>query len=134
MDRVFGWALGTFSAVLALGIICLMLLWSPLVGPWAQERRGIANLREAQQDRQILIEEAQAKHEVSILQASAEKKAAKLRADAIEIIGAAAQRYPEYRQQEFIGAFAKALEDGKINQIIYVPTEAYIPVLEAGKR
>ncbi|HCW5282361.1 TPA: hypothetical protein OXP51_000718 [Acinetobacter baumannii] len=37
-------------------------------------------------------------------------------------------------KQEFIGAFGDALRDGKIQQIVYVPTEANIPVLEAGKR
>ncbi|MDA4958584.1 hypothetical protein PGK18_18785, partial [Acinetobacter baumannii] len=56
------------------------------------------------------------------------------RAEAIQTIGKAAKDYPEYRNQEFIGAFGEALRDGKIQQIVYVPTEANIPVLEAGKR
>jgi regulator of protease activity HflC (stomatin/prohibitin superfamily) len=71
---------------------------------------------------------------VQIIQASAEKEAAQLRADAIAIIGKAAQDFPEYRTQEFIGAFAEALKEGKITQIMYVPTEANIPITEAGKR
>lgn len=64
----------------------------------------------------------------------AELESAKLRAEAIQTIGKAAKDYPEYRKQEFIGAFGDALRDGKIQQIVYVPTEANIPVLEAGKR
>ncbi|WP_312307640.1 hypothetical protein [Acinetobacter variabilis] len=47
--------------------------------------------------------------------------------------GQAAKDYPEYRKQEFIGAFGEALREGRIQQIIYVPTEANIPIVEAGK-
>lgn len=72
---------------------------------------------------------ANAAREVLVAQARAEKEAAQLRADAIAILGAAAKQYPEYRQQEFIGAFAEALQHGNINQIIYVPTESNIPIL-----
>jgi regulator of protease activity HflC (stomatin/prohibitin superfamily) len=118
--------------VIILSLIVMALLWTPLVGPWAAERRGMAELRQAQQNRQILVEQAEAQQQVSIIRAQAEKEASELRAEAIAIIGEAAQRYPEYRQQEFIGAFAVALEEGSISQIIYVPTEANIPILEAG--
>lgn len=86
---------------------------------WAMEMKGKASLMEATQTRQIQIE-----------QAKAEKEAAQLRADAIAIVGKAAQDYPEYRTQEFIGAFAEALREGSISQIIYVPTETSIPLLE----
>jgi regulator of protease activity HflC (stomatin/prohibitin superfamily) len=71
---------------------------------------------------------------VQIFQASAEKEAAQLRADAIAIIGKAAQDFPEYRTQEFIGAFAEALKEGKVQQVMYIPTEANIPITEAGRR
>ena len=85
--------------------------------------RGKALLAEAAQTRQILIETAKA-----------EKEAAVERAEAIKIIGDIAKKYPEYRNQEYIMAFGEALKEGRINQIIYVPTEANIPILEAGKR
>ena len=132
-DRVFGWALGSGFAWMILGLIILALLWTPLVGPWSAERRGMAELRQAQQNRQILVEQAEAQRQVAILRAEAEKEAASLRAAAIEVVGQAAQDFPEYRNQEFIGAFAEALQEGKIGQIIYVPTEANIPILEAGR-
>ena len=38
------------------------------------------------------------------------------------------------KTQKYINAFAKALKENKMQQIIYVPTEANIPILEAGKR
>ena len=83
---------------------------------------GKARLMEASQSKQIMIETAKA-----------EVEAATLRAKAIEVIGQKAKEYPEYRMQEFIGAFGEAVNNGKINTIIYVPTEANIPIMEAGR-
>ena len=74
---------------------------------------------------------AEQEKQVQIEQARSELESAKLRAEAIEIVGAASQKYPEYRLQEFIGAFAQAMENGAIEKIIYVPTEANIPIIEA---
>lgn len=119
MHIVLGTAIGWFLCFIAL----CFALWQPIVGPWVQERKGFANLRQAEQERQILIE-----------QAKAERDAAELRAQAIGIVGQAAKDFPEYRLQEFMGAFAEALMSDKIEQVIYVPTEANIPLLEAGKR
>jgi regulator of protease activity HflC (stomatin/prohibitin superfamily) len=95
----------------------------PVYSVWQQGLKGEAELARAQQSRQI-----------AVAQALAEREAATARAQAIAIMGEAAHKYPEYRHQEFIGAFAEALREGRINQIIYVPTESQIPILEAGKR
>lgn len=84
-----------------------------------QTRQGQAALASAQSSRLVLV-----------AQAEAEREAASKRAEAIKIVGQAAKEFPEYRQQEFIGAFGEALHSGKIAQIIYVPTEANIPIIE----
>lgn len=110
-------------ALIVIGLIAGLMFGLPRYSVWQQEMAGKARLAEATQSRQILIE-----------QARAEKEAAVLQAEAIKIMGEAAQKYPEYRKQEFIGAFGEALKAGTISQIIYVPTEANIPILEAGKR
>ncbi len=110
------------SAVV-IALILGLMFGLPQYSVWQQEMAGKARLAEATQSRQILIE-----------QARAEKEAAILQAEAIKIMGEAAQKYPEYRKQEFIGAFGEALKAGTISQIIYVPTEANIPILEAGKQ
>jgi len=96
---------------------------APRYNVYSQEMKGRAELARADQNRQILVTQAQS-----------EKEAATLRAQAIEIMGQAAQQYPEYRQQEFMAAFGEALREGKMSQIIYVPTEANVPLMEAGKR
>lgn len=110
-----------FVAILIV-IILLMFAW-PHYKVWKQGMNGQALLAEAEQSKMIQVQTARA-----------ELESAKLRAEAIKTIGKAAKDYPEYRKQEFIGAFGDALRDGKIQQIVYVPTEANIPVLEAGKR
>jgi len=109
-----------FVVLVFIGV--LFLVW-PQYNVYSQRLSGEAALAHAHAARQVLVQQAQA-----------EKDSAQLRADAIKIIGQAAKEFPEYRQQEFIGAFAEAMHSGKINQIIYVPTEGNIPLLEAGKR
>ena len=94
----------------------------PVWTVWQQGLMGQAALKKAEQEKLILIE-----------QAKAEVEAATHRAKAIEIVGAAAAKYPEYRLQEFMGAFADALQSDKIDKMIFVPTEAQIPILEAGR-
>ena len=88
-----------------------------------QERLiGEAEFVRAEQNRRILVE-----------QARAEKDAAKLRAEAIQIVGQAAKDFPEYRYQEFLGAFGEALQNDNFSKIVFIPTEANIPITEAGR-
>jgi regulator of protease activity HflC (stomatin/prohibitin superfamily) len=118
--------LTTIGVLAVLGVVGMgvgAMVGLPIYRVWAAEYNGRAILVQAEQTRQVLI-----------TQANAEREAAVARAEAIEIVGRAAQDFPEYRQQEFLGAFAEALKDGKMNQIIYVPTEANIPLMEAGRR
>ena len=69
---------------------------------------------------------AEQEKKIQIEQAKAELESATLRAKAIEIVGEASKKYPEYRTQEFIGAIADAMSNGKIEKIIYVPTVAQL--------
>lgn len=112
--------------VVAIGVCLILFLGSffiiPMWNVWRSGLSGEALLKKAEQTRMIQIQ-----------QAKGERDAATLRAEAIKIVGQAAKDFPEYRQQEFIGAFAEALKEGKINQIMYVPTEANIPITEASR-
>jgi regulator of protease activity HflC (stomatin/prohibitin superfamily) len=120
-SSVFLTIAGVFGLVVVSGISgCLA--FGPQYRVYEQRLHGEAELARAQSARQVLV-----------AQAEAERDAAKMRADAIAIVGQAAKDFPEYRTQEFIGAFAEAMHSGKINQIIYVPTEGSIPILEAGR-
>jgi hypothetical protein len=115
--KVFG--LLTFGLIVVGSLVGLGMWGCPAYGVYSARMDGEAKRAHAEQERQVLV-----------TQAAAELEAAEKRAKAIEIVGKMAKEYPEYRQQEFIGAFAEALKEGKINQVIYVPTEANIPILE----
>ena len=110
------------AVVLFVALTALLMFGLPAYWVWSAGKAGEANLNRAESEKKIMIE-----------QAKAEVESAKLRAEAIREVGAAAKEFPEYRQQEFIGSFAQALEDGKVQQIIYVPTEACIPLTEANR-
>jgi regulator of protease activity HflC (stomatin/prohibitin superfamily) len=98
-------------------------MWAlPTYNVWRAGLTGQGELLRAEHQKKIQIE-----------QAKAELESAKLRAEAIQIVGQASKDYPEYRTQEFIGAFGEAVKSGAINQIIYVPTEGNIPIVEAGR-
>lgn len=109
------------AVVVALFIAPVLL--HPKLNVYYKEMRGKASLAEAQFYRQAKVARAQA-----------ELDAAKLQAEAIRTVGAAAKEYPEYRNQQFISAFSDAMVNGDVEKIIYVPTEANIPIIEAGKR
>ncbi len=110
--------------LLAILLFIAGCMWGyPQYRVYSQRLEGEAILARNEQQKKILIE-----------QARAEMEAAKLRAEAIQIVGEASQKFPEYRLQEFMGAFAEALKEGNIQQIIYVPTEANVPIVERARR
>jgi hypothetical protein len=103
-------------------VILALMFGIPVYSVWQQEYSGKAALAKAEQTRQILV-----------TQANAEREAATARAEAIKIMGQAAKDFPEYRQQEYMAAFGEALREGKMSQVIYIPTEANIPIMEASR-
>lgn len=113
---------GCIGSVVVVAVLAFLFWFFPTYNVWQAGLSGKAALMRAEQEKQIQIE-----------QAKAELESAKLRAEAIEIVGEASKQYPEYRTQEFIGAFGEAIKSGAIDQIIYVPTEANIPIVEAGR-
>lgn len=122
VDHNWLWFWAWRVAAFALMLTVLLMAGCPQYAVYEQRLKGHAELARAEQNRQILVQ-----------QAHAEREAAAQRAEAIKIMGQAAKDFPEYRQQEFIGAFAEAVKEGKISQIWYVPTEANIPITEAGR-
>ena len=114
------WAAIIASVAFIIILVVVLMYAIPKYRVWQQELAGQAALMRASQERKIQIEQAQA-----------ELEAAKLRAQSIEIMGEAAAAYPEYRAQEFMAAFGEALQNNPNLQLIYIPTEANIPITEA---
>lgn len=114
-------------AIVAFIAICGLFYIVPIYNVWASEQEGKAEFVRAEQNRKIKIEEAKANLEAEKLNAEAEIERAKGAAKAIEIEnGSLTENYIRYlwvRQQN-------NLSD---KTVIYVPTEAGLPVLEANR-
>ena len=119
-----------FLVVLA-GILLLIvgIAWAtPKYNVWRKALNGQATLREAEWSRQVLIQEANAKMESASLLALAEVARAKGVAEANRIIGGSLAGNEAYLRYLWI----MGLQDGT-SEVIYVPTEAQLPILEAGR-
>ena len=99
----------------------------PKYNVWSQEMDGKAEFAKAEQNRKIKVEEAKANLEAEKLNAQAEIERAKGAAEAIKIEnGSLTPEYIQYlwvRQQGSLGE----------KTVIYIPTEASLPILEAGR-
>lgn len=116
------------SASLIIAIGLLLYIW-PKYKVWNAEQTGIAEFVQAEQNRKITVLEAEAKLEAAKSLAAAEVERAKGVAQANEIIGQSLKDNESYLRWLWI----ENLDKGG-NSVIYVPTEAGLPILEAGKR
>lgn len=145
-------ALGSLAFLAVIVFVTIILsFWAwPKYNVYRMELHGRAALKEAEWSKQILIEEAKAREQAALMQAKArvtlaeaEGKArivsakaegaadierAKAAAEANRIIGESLKDNEEYLRYIWI----KGLQEGK-GERIYIPTEAGLPILEAGK-
>lgn len=90
---------------------------------------GQAQLKEAESNRKIIILEAEAQKESAALLAEVEVTRAKGVAEANKIIGDSLKNNESYLRWLWISNMKETNND-----VIYIPTEAGLPILEAGKR
>jgi predicted Holliday junction resolvase-like endonuclease len=113
--------------LIIISVIISIMAFFPKYRVWSQEMEGRAEFAKAEQNRRIRIEEARANLEAEKLNAAAEIERAKGASEAIKIEnGSLSEKYIQYlwvRQQN-------QLND---KTVIYIPTEANLPILEAGK-
>ena len=108
-------------------LIFILFVGTPYYNVWQQEMSGKAEYAKAEQNRKIKIEEAKANLEAEKLNAQAEIERAKGAAKAIEIEnGSITPTYIQY-------LWVRQQNAQTNNKIIYIPTEAGLPVLEAGR-
>jgi regulator of protease activity HflC (stomatin/prohibitin superfamily) len=125
----------TIAAVSGLALVAILLIIGTVItaaniNVYTKELKGKAQLREAEWSRQIAVEEAKALKESATLRAEAEVERAKGVAQANAIISDSLKGNEEYLRYLWIDQLA----NGQAGQVIYVPTEAGLPILEAGKR
>jgi regulator of protease activity HflC (stomatin/prohibitin superfamily) len=97
---------------------------------WSAGKAGEAELKKAEQNRQIKVLEAQAELESSKLKAQSEVERAKGVAEANKIVADGLKGHDEYLRYLWIEKVA----GNASKELVYVPTEAGLPILEAGRR
>ncbi len=115
------------------GLLLVLAIAGFLIFPhysvWQQGLAGQAELKRAEQNRKIAVNEAEAKRDSARMLAEAEIERAKGVAEANRIIGESLKENEAYLRYLWI----QGLQDGS-SEVIYVPTEASLPILEAGRR
>ena len=120
----------------AIGILLIVVVGGGLgscaaynsVRVWNAETAGEAELAQATQNRKIKVLEAQARMDAASLEANAEVARARGLAEANRIVADSLGGPEGYLRYLYI----QNLEQSN-GQIIYVPTEGGLPILEAGR-
>lgn len=123
----------TRSIITGIAVVALVLLligvalWAwPKYRIYRQDLRGQAELREAEWTKKIMIEEAKAEKEAALLQKERDIIRAQGIAESNKIV--AESLTPQYIQWKWV----EGLHDGS-SEVIYVPTETNLPILEAAR-
>ena len=105
-------------------------MWGcPSYNVWSAEMAGKAELAQADQNRQIQIAQSKAKADAAKFEAEAEINRANGVASANKIIGDSLKDNEAYLRYLWING----LEQNKNQTVVYVPTEANLPLLEASR-
>lgn len=104
-------------------------MWPPYRA-WEQKVKGEGELQRAQSNRQIKILEAKAKLESASAYAQADIVRAQGVARSNQILSNSLGGPEGYLRWKYV----EMLESQQSKQIVYIPTEATLPILEAGKR
>lgn len=125
---------GVIYFFLIVFVVVMLLVFGGMYGcpkyeVWQKGLKGKAQLKQAEWNRRIKIREAEAKKESAKHEAESEIIRAKGVAEANKIIGKSLKNNEGYLRYLWI----QGLQDGS-SEVIYIPTEAGLPILEAGKR
>lgn len=125
------------TAAITLGILGVMVLVGgacagiPQYRVYEQRLDGEAELAKANYSKQVMVQEAQAKLDAATKLAQVEIERARGVAEANRIIGESLKSNESYLRYLWITEVAGKDVD---KTVVYIPTEANVPVLEAGKR
>lgn len=121
----------TASIIAALILILAsgLLYGCPQYNIYSQRMQGEANLAHAQYNSQVQVQDAQGQLDASKHLADRDIERARGVAEANKIIGNSLKDNEAYLRWLFVDSLKETH-----NQVIYVPTESQLPILEAGKR
>lgn len=121
--------LGTVGVVAVVLVTSAFLFGCPSYNVYASRKHGEAELAQSQGNRQIAVQEALALYESADYKAKAEVRRAEGVAQANKIIGDSLKNNEAYLRYLYVNNLADTKD-----QVIYIPTEAGMPILEAGQR
>ncbi len=115
-------------AVMGVALMTVLLWGFPHYQVYVKRMAGQAELEQQEFAKKVMIEDARARAESAKLLREAEIERAKGVAEANRIIGESLQDNEAYLRYLWV----QGLQDGS-SEIIYVPTEANLPILEASR-
>lgn len=125
---IIGVVLGAIILVLIIGL--LFSFGHQFYKVFVAEQTGKAELAQAEWNRQIIVRQAQAKKDAASLEAEAEVIRAEGVSKANKIVAEGLGGPEGYLRYLYIHMLSE--QDGK--EIIYIPTEAGLPILEATRK
>lgn len=123
----------SMSTLLGFVFFATLLYFFPKYRVWQQGLAGEAELKRAEQNRRISVMEAEAKRDAATALAAAEIERARGVAEANKIIGEGLKGHEEYLRYLWIMSLEHAAAGGN-HTVVYIPTEANLPILEAGRK
>lgn len=128
-DRTIAKAI-VFLVITSIIVVVLTMWLYPEYNVYASRKQGESLLAHAQSAKEVAVAEARAKMESAQLLADAEVTRATGVAKANKIIGDSLKDNESYLRYLWVNN----LERINDTQIIYIPTEAGMPIMEAGRR
>ena len=124
----------TVGSIIVLAVVgALILIGLPTYNVYSKQMAGKAAYEQAVQDRRIRVLEAQAALDSARLTAQAEIERAKGTNEANRIMSESLGGAENYLRWSYINMLEEtAGKQGR--EVIYIPTEAGMPILEAGRR
>ena len=123
-------AIGAIISVIIVAICALGMWGCPRYNVYEQSLSVGAELARATQNRQIKTQEALAMKESAKMLGEAEVERSRVVSAANKIIGESLHNNEAYLRYLWINGLK---DNGHAPQVIYVPTEAGLPILEAGR-
>jgi len=126
--------IGVVLFVLFIGFVLVALVSIPMYvipryNVWSQGLKGQSELARAEYERQVQVKDAEGRRDAAKMLSDAEIERARGVAEANKIIGESLKNNEAYLRYLWVNG----LNDRSSPTVVYVPTEAGMPVLEAGR-
>jgi len=119
------------SLLVGAALLLTLGMWGcPQYNVYQSRKEGESKLAHSQFEREVQVKDAQGKLEAATFLANAEVERAKGVAKANQIIGESLKNNESYLRWLWI----EGMKEKQGTEVVYVPTEANLPILEAGKR